>query len=550
MLESVTLKNLALIDNLQAEFGPGLNVITGATGSGKTLLLKGIKLVLGERASYELLSAEADAAVVSAFFQFSPDELPEDLTDQGGELHCRRVLNQNHSSKAYLNGERVRLASLQRLRNEIIDFHGQHDNQNIFKHSYARQAVDLFAGNQKLLYDYQQVYQAKCDLSRKIEGLKNQRSRARGQGELISHQVEELERFAPEENEWELIEEKRREMENHEELHRNLMSCLETLEAPDCSISELINNLQYQLERLTRGDQQFDDWVGELEGMGRQLEELRYQLRSVQEETGFSPDSYERLMDRRGRWMQLARKYNLPVEMLAEHYLKLRNQLDFLKTLDNQIEKLNEQMSGVEQSLVQAAEELSESRRQAAKKLQAEVVERLCSLNLEKAKFEVEILPDDYHSDGQDEVRWLFSSHHSEPLDILQKRVSGGEISRVLLAVKSALAAADKTPILVFDEIDVGISGEEARTVGEVLAELARFHQVICITHLPLVSIFADNHLLVERKDDAQSVNITAKKLQGDDKINELARLLSGDVSSAVSREQALKLLQEAGKDG
>lgn len=244
--------------------------------------------------------------------------------------------------------------------------------------------------------------------------------------------------------------------------------------------------------------------------------------------------------------MELARKHNVPPEQLFQRYESLKRELDELKNRETKIEELEEQLAELRPQLEELGEDLSEERRSSAEQLQEEVSSRLEAMNLEESIFRVEVNEREPGPHGLDRVEWLFASHHSQEPGPLSDRVSGGEISRVLLAVKSALAGADTTPTLVFDEIDAGISGREADSVGQVLSDLSEFHQVICITHLPLVASYADHHIVIEREDTPDRIDVRTRVVEGERRLDELSRLLSGDRESSVSRDQAKELLEES----
>ena len=547
MLESLTVKNLALVDRVEVEFAPGLNVITGPTGAGKTLLIRALKLALGGRADFELLNAPEREGVVSAFFS-----LPEDVAGgstleeyaPAGELQFRRVLKPSRQSSAYLNGERLRLEELREIRRDLMDFHGQHDQQAVFEKDFPRRVLDRFGDYSPVLENYRNIYQDYCDVKKELSELTGPDADFQREMELLGYQLEELDEFEPGESEWEDIEEKRRRLESREEVDRQLREALQILDgenSPADKLGELTNLTAEAAEHF----EELNPWPGELEDIQSRLSELRLRLREEREKLEHSSGEYESLMDRRGNWMKLARKYNVPPENLHAFYREKKQRLQKLQHRGEKIEKLKQRQEKIEQRLQGAAEELRGRRQEAAEELEGEVSRRLQKLNLEEALFRVVVEEAEYNEFGADRVRWLFSSHSSRRPGELADRISGGEISRVLLAIKSALAGADTTISLVFDEIDAGISGEEADSVGLLLSRLARFHQVIVITHLPIVAAHGDHHIRIAREDTEQSVDVRARVLPRQHRLEELSRLLSGNKGSEVSQEQARKLLEE-----
>ncbi|MGM0380356.1 MAG: DNA repair protein RecN [bacterium] len=547
MLQSLTVKNLALVDRVRVDFSEGLNVITGPTGAGKTLLIEALQLALGGRADFELLNDSGARGVVSSFFTLPEEKLAgieNEVVEE--ELQFRRVLKPTRQSEAYLNDERVRLQSLREIRSELIDFHGQHDQQAVFEKDFPRRVLDRYGDYDRYLADYREIYEQYRQVEKKLEELTAPDADYRQELELLQYQLEELEEFSPGEGEWSQIEEKRRRLEAREDIDRQLREAINILdgeESPGGQVDRLIDLVGEAAQHL----EELEPWPGELENMEDRLSELRLRLREEREGLEHSAGEYEDLMNRRGKWLQLARKYNVPPEGLYSYYEKKRQRLDKLENRKENIKKLKEQREKLSPRLEEKGNKLSEQRKKTAEKLSSEVSSRLEKLNLEEAIFRVEVEEKDFGSNGADEVRWLFSSHSSQQPGPLAERISGGEISRVLLAVKSALTGADTTLTLVFDEIDTGISGEEADSVGELLAELARYQQVIVITHLPIVAAHGDRHIQLNRNDTREKVEVNAEVLTGESRLEELSRLLSGDRGSEVSRRQAEKLLNERG---
>lgn len=542
-LQRLKVTNLALIGQLSLEFEPGLNVITGPTGSGKTMLIKALKLALGERADYDLLK-ESDASTVKVEFDWNSERsVPFPGVDDNGTLRFRRKLKQNHTSPAFFNGDRIRLKRLRKNRTDLIDFHGQHDNQAVFEKDFARRVLDRFGDYEDILQEYQSRYRTFSTLEKDLESLQGNEAELKERLELLDYQLSELAEFDPGEEEWSSIEEDRLRLESTEDIERTLKESLEILGGNHSLISRL-DQLRQNLETLENFDPDLDDWSAELNSAGVMAEELRRTLNDYRQKLSGSAQEYERLMKRRSRWLELARKHNVSPDHLYEEYQSLKDQREDIENREQRKAELTDRLEAIEEELYERADELHLRRVESADRLEKAVNDTLRDLNLANAIFEIRVDQNELGETGYDEVRWLFSSHETQQLGPLSSRISGGEISRVLLAIKSALAEADRTPVLVFDEIDTGISGEEASLVGEVLAELASYHQVLCITHLPLVASRADHHIRVSRRDQLEGVSIQADSLEGSSRIDELSRLLSGDQSSDVSREQARELLE------
>lgn len=541
-LERIRISNLAVIDELDVKMKPGLNVLTGPTGSGKTLLIKSLKLALGERADYDLLPEDRDARVEVEFSV--PGDDPPGFADygDGDRMVFVRKMTQNHSSPAHLNGDRIRLKNLRRQRSRLIDFHGQHENQAIFENDFAREVLDRYGDYDDRLAAYREKYSVFSDLEDELETLTGDQAEFEQRLELLEYQVEELDNFEPEAEEWEDIEQNRRRLESAEEIERALADSLDQLEG-EHSIPSRVDQLLDFLSDIVEFDSELEDWIEEINDVRVVFEELRRHLREQHEELSGTGQDYDEIMNRRSRWLELSRKHDVPPENLYNHYREKKDEIETLKNRDQRREEITDRLEDLESELYELAEGIHARRTSTAEELEENVEAVLSQLKLAEAEFRIRVREQQLGSHGFDRVDWLFASHSSQALGPLSSRVSGGEISRVLLAIKSALAEADRTPVLVFDEIDTGISGEEAERVGDVLEELSEYHQVLCITHLPLVASKADNHIRIQRQDLKETVTVSADRLEDESRVDELSRLLSGDQSSTVSREQARDLL-------
>ncbi len=545
MLQHLTVENLALFDEVTASFEPGLNVLTGPTGAGKSLLIRALRLTLGDRADYDLLPAGKEARMAARFR--APDSFvwPEDL-EPDDTILVRRRLTTNQRSVSSLNDHQVRLKTLREHRTRLVDFHGQHEDQAVFQSGFARRMLDRYGDYAEELDDYRSCYRRLREREEKLGSLQGGEASPDERKELLRYQVRELETFDPGEEEWEAIERRRERLESVGAIEEALNESLDRLEG-EAGITRGIAAVEDRLEAVVQFHDELEEWLEELPDLRATLEELRRQLREVREDLPAGQETFEEIMDRRGEWTRLARKHDVQPESLHDRYRSLKDELESLERREKRIEALRDQIEQDRAELRDRAETLRACRRRAAQRLAEDVGERLRRLNLEQSHFEVVVEPrEEPGPHGGDDVEWLFSSHEAHEPGPLRKRVSGGEISRVLLALKTALAEADETPVLVFDEVDAGISGEEAGRMGEVLSELARYHQVICITHLPLVAARADHHLRLSRRDDEDGARIRVDSLDEAGRIDEMSRLLSGDETSEASRRQAEELLGTA----
>jgi len=543
MLERLAVENLALFRKVTASFEPGLNVLTGPTGAGKSLLIRALRLALGERADYDLLPEGREATITARFRCPDAFDWPEDV-EPDETIRLRRRLTTGHRSRSHLNDAEIRLKTLRRHRAGLVDFHGQHEDQAVFQRDFPRRVLDRYGEYGEALSDYRERFGALRDRERELDSLTGEDASLDQREELLRYQVRELEDFEPGEGEWETIEERRERLESAETIERALNESLAFLEGED-GITRRLAGVENRLEEVRGFSGVVAEWSEELPDLRATLEELRRQLREVREDLPAGQQAFEELMDRRGEWTRLARKHDVPPEALHERYRRLKGELENLERREERVAELRDRIEEDRRTLGEQGEALRERRRDAARTLETAVTRRLEQLNLERSRFEVRVEPrEEPGPHGADRIRWMFSSHQAHEPGPLEKRVSGGEISRVLLALKAALADADETPVLVFDEVDAGISGEEAGRMGDVLAELAEYHQVLCITHLPLVAARADHHLRLVRRDEEEGPRIRVESLDESDRIDEMSRLLSGDRQSEASRRQAEELIR------
>lgn len=545
MLEQLSVENLALFREVSTSFEPGLNVLTGPTGAGKSLLIRALRLALGDRADYDLLPDGQEARMVARFH--APDDFDwPDGVEGGDSILFRRRLTASHRSQSYLNDRQVRLAALRERRGQLVDFHGQHEDQAVFQPEFPRRMLDRYGDHVAVLNDYRECHRRLRERQDELDDLTGGDEALNQREELLRYQVRELEEFDPGEGEWEEIESRRERLESMEAIEASLGESLDFLEG-ETGITRGLAAIEDRLETVARFNEDLAEWADELPDLRASLEELRRQLREAREALPAGQEAFEELLDRRGEWTRLARKHDVEPEGLYEHYRALQDELEALERREERIRTLRDRIEEDRKELRDRASRLREHRRETARRLEEAVTERLRQLNLEQSHFEVVVEPrEEPGPHGADRVRWLFSSHEAHEPGPLRKRVSGGEISRVLLALKASLAEADDTPVLVFDEVDAGISGEEAGRMGEVLAELAQYHQVLCITHLPLVAARADHHLRMIRHDDPEGPRIRVESLDEPQRIDEMSRLLSGDETSEASRRQAEELLRTA----
>lgn len=565
MLCRLLVVNYALIDRIEVEFGPGLNIITGETGAGKSILIGALGLVLGMRASPEVVRSREKRCLVEAIIRLCPDHRSLRLLDamgidaDQGELIIRREVVANGRSRSFVNGLAVPLRSLLDLAGALVDMHGQHDHQSLL---FTDRHIDFLDGFAGLESRRESVGAAHRRLSELLERRKNadaEALRARDRRELLEFQVEEIASADPEPDEDERLLHEQSLLTHAERLIETAMHLEALLYQGDDSI----------VDRLGAAEQLLKDAVQMDETLGHQADELAGQRYAIEELARFFADyargvehNPERLAEVTGRLDLLAnlkKKYGGSLQTVLEYREKAEEELAQSERLDRSLAEIEGEIDAARASLADLCAGLSEAREAAARDLARETTDALGDLGIPRAEFQVALIreesPDGWVSlkgrqyragpKGIERVEFHISTNPGEALRPLVKVASGGEVSRIMLALKSVLSQSDPVQVLIFDEIDIGISGRIADVVGRKLKSLSRARQTICITHLPQIARMADNHLAVH-KDESNGRTVTRVIHLGDeDRARELAKLLGGEKISKVTMEHARELLSQ-----
>lgn len=565
MLCRLLVVNYALIDRIEIEFGPGLNIITGETGAGKSILIGALGLVLGMRASPEVVRTREKRCLVEAIIRLRPDHRCLRLLDamgidaEQGELIIRREVAANGRSRSFVNGLSVPLRSLLDLARSLVDLHGQHDHQSLLHTERHIDFLDGFAGLGELRESVGAAHRRLSELLEMRENADAEAQRTRERRELLEFQVEEIASADPEPDEDERLLHEQSLLTHAERLIETAMHLEALLYQGDDSI----------VDRLGAAEQLLKDAVQMDETLGHQADELAGQRYAIEELARFFADyargvehNPERLAEVTGRLDLLAnlkKKYGGSLQTVLEYREKAEEELAQSERLDRSISVIEGDINAARASLEDLCTGLSRAREAAARELSRETTEALGDLGIPRAEFHVALTreesPDGWISldkrryragpNGIERVEFHISTNPGEALRPLVKVASGGEVSRIMLALKSVLSKSDPVLVLIFDEIDIGISGRIADVVGRKLKSLSRARQTICITHLPQIARMADTHLAVH-KDEASGRTVTRVIHLGDeDRARELAKLLGGEKISAVTMEHARELLSQ-----
>jgi DNA repair protein RecN (Recombination protein N) len=560
MLCELRIRNLAVIDEVAVTFSPGLNVLTGETGAGKSILIDALLLVLGARSSEELMRSGAEETVVEA--AFDPDPAPgvrgvleaEGIPAEPGEvLVLRRHLSRDGKSRAYANGRLTSAATLRALAESLVDVHGQHAGQPLLDPRRHGELLDAYGDVGEELLGYRDRFARWQATRREAEKLRlAERDRAE-RLDLLQFQHREIESagLSPGEDQ-ELVAEQAR-LANHERIFAAVEQAYAGLEEADGAALERLAALAAGLREVARLDPRLRDVLDALETGTVHLREAARTLRDYRGGVEFDPQRLDAVQSRLHEIGKLKRKYGATLEEVLAHLDRVRAELAALEQSESRLAAIDAELAGIEGDLTRRAERLSGLRRKAARALQEAVLEELTELGMARAALEVGVAPRPAGEGrlgptGIDEVEFLISPNPGEPLKPLHRIASGGELSRIMLALRVILAAADRTPTLVFDEVDAGIGGSMGETVGRKLVAVSRQRQVLCVTHLPQIASYADRHLVVTKRAAKDETRTTVAALEDSDRPHELARMLGGPGRSGTPLQHAAELLEAAAR--
>ncbi|OAG28681.1 DNA repair protein RecN [Thermodesulfatator autotrophicus] len=537
MLQELRLKNFVLIKEARLSFEPGFVVFTGETGTGKSLLIKSLKLVLGARSSPGLIRPGAKEALIEAVV--SVDEKTQKHLEKFGlepaeELIVRRIITAERS-RAYLNDSPVTLQMLSEIASDLVVIAGQHEYHTLNKPEERLLTVDTFGDLLALRQEYEKAY---LTFREKLENLLSFQEKVKNalkEEDFLRFQLQEIEAVSPVPGEDIEIEEKLKRLKNLARLKDLANNAYSEVEKSFSSISSAKKSLSQALEF----DRNLSPLAERLETLSYELEDLSLELSDYLRSLEIAPDELEALEERLFALKRLMRKYGPTLEDVLSHYEKIKKDLEDISTGEEHLQDLEEEVKQAENRAVELAEELSQKRKQAAGLLSQHVNRFLKELALEGARFRVSFARKELSSTGFDQVDFLVTTHPKAPWRPIAEVASGGELSRFFLAIKAALSKKASAQSLIFDEIDAGVGGMVAHRLGKLLADLATSYQVICVTHLPQIAALARQHFVVEKQIKGDEAFTFIKELNPEERINEMARML-GDPSA---RDVAQKLL-------
>ena len=552
MLNELHIENIAVIERADIRFEPGLNILTGETGAGKSIVIDAIGAVLGERVSRELVRRGAEKALVTAVFDVSGTEdwLRENEIDPEEELILQRRILSDGKSSCRICGNPVTAAQLKELAALLVDIHGQNDGRQLMDERRHMAYLDSFGELQPELEAYRKEYRQYRTLRKELEQLNMDQVEKERLSDSLRYQIAELEHAELKAGEKDSLVARRDLLRNSEKLTEALDEALRLLYANEDNAVSMAENAEYYAGKAAALVPELEGTVASIHEAAFSLSDAAETLRDFRENLDFSPEEYDRLEERISLLNKLERKYSRDEESLIAYLDECREKLDRIEYADERSAKLRRELEEQKKQCRRAAKVLREKRQAAAKELQDRIVRELRELNMPSVRFAVEFAPLEgepgFDSNGADQIRFLMSANAGEELGRISRIASGGELSRIMLAMKNVFAEHDPVATMIFDEIDTGVSGIAAQRVGEKLYSVSRGKQVMCVTHLPQIAAMADSHYLIAKEERDGRTYTDVTKLSRDGQRRELARLHGGDNITATTLASAEEQLEAA----
>ena len=553
MLTELRIRNFAIIESLTLPLAPGFNVLSGETGAGKSIIVGALGLLLGERASADLIRTGADRAVVEGVFDVGEEtEVARLLDDRGIELEEGRVVLRREiavagRTRAWINDTTTTAAALAEIGRALVNLHGQHEAQALLDEESQRAILDAFAGATEQASKVAAAHRSLSDTTREIETLGARRADAERRADYLRHVVREIDEARLREGEDVTLEEEARRLENADELRSSAAGMVSLLDGSDEAVLRALAQVQRTLAHVQKLDPSASRLQELLDGAFYSLEELSRQLSEYEESIDLDPARLAEVQRRRDLLFRLTKKYGPTIADALRVAREARDELSLVDGAGFDLKALEHRRQEARARLAEEARRLTALRTAAAERLSRAVDEVLPDLGMESGRFTVKLTQrDPIQPTGAEDVQYLVALNVGHEARPLAKVASGGELSRVMLALKTILARLDHVPTLVFDEVDAGIGGRVGLQVGETLRRVAQHHQVFAITHLPQIAARAHHHIVVTKgaRSGVTAADVTV--LSADDRVSEIARMLGGDAESEISRAHARELLQTA----
>ena len=552
MLNELHIENIAVIERADISFGKGFNVLTGETGAGKSIVIDSIGAVLGERVSRELVRRGAEKGVVTAVFDLEGCEtwLEDNGFEAEDELILQRRISADGKSSCRICGMPATAAQMKELAQLLVDIHGQNDGRQLMDESRHREYLDRFGALEAELKDYSQAYGTYVEMKKELGSLQMDELEKARLSESLSYQIDELERASLKAGEYDGLCSRRDLLRNSEKLREALDQAIELLDGGDENAVSMLQNAAYYTGKAAAISGELESAAESINSAAYSVTDALETLRDFRDSLDFSPEEYDQLESRIALLNRLERKYGRDEEELITYLAECRNRLDDIQYADERSAKLEKQLKEQALGCRREAKKLSGSRRAAAEKLEKNIVTQLRELNMPSVRFAVEFTPleteEGFDASGADRIRFIMSANAGEELGRISRIASGGELSRIMLAMKNVFAEKDPVSTMIFDEIDTGVSGIAAQRVGEKLFSVSMGKQVMCVTHLPQIAAMADNHYLISKEERNGRTYTDVSRLDREGRKRELARLHGGDNITALTLASAEEQLEAA----
>lgn len=538
MIDHISIKNFAVIENTDVDFEEGLNIITGETGSGKSIAVEAISLALGSRADTSAIRTGADKAVVQLLG-----------TLDGEEVLITREVSASGKNICKLNGEIVTLAQLNAVSRRLADIHGQYDNQSLLNPEYHITLLDMYKSDDSAAVKAQVTafFSEYNETRRQLANLLSQEKENARRQDFYQFEATEIKNVALKPGEDAELEKRIFLLKNSERIFENIEKTYAVLYEESPSATDELGMCLHSLEDISSCSDELRTIAEEFSDIYYRLQDLSGELRNIKESLVFSPEELDRAIARLNTIDALKKKYGPTIEDILEYEQKIRKELSIIENFDEEKTRLQSELSETKKNLIAACSRLTEIRKTSAAELEQRITTELTDLNFKDAKLQISVTPLAAPTEnGMDNVEIMISTNRGEPLKPLVKIASGGEMSRIMLAFKNVISSCDNIPTLIFDEIDAGISGITASIVGRKLKEIARHHQIICITHLPQIAACGDSNYRIYKETDEEKTYTNIQKLSDSGRVEEIARLLGGTTITDTTLASARELIENS----
>ena len=547
MLSLLHIENIAVIERSDISFDRGFNVLTGETGAGKSIVIDAISAVLGERAYRDMIRTGADKASVRAVFTDVPEYpwFAENGVEYDPETIIQREIHLDGKNICRVNGTLVTVSILRKLGIQLINIHGQHDSASLFDEANHLTFLDDFAENVEIRRNYEEKYAAVAELRKQIDSMTMDESEKLRRMEMLKYQIAEIEKAGLEAGEDEALEERRKLLQNAEKLSDAIHTAVDCLYGGDDTdgAAALLSQAERELSRLTRFTDSYDDIRSRITDLMYQVQDAAEELRSARDDLSYSAGELDQIESRLDVIHRLRKKYGATCADILSYLENAKQELDEIEFADDHLERLKSKLNKAEKAAWDAAYILRDNRIAAAEELSKRILSELAQLDMPRVQFSCEFTELELTVNGADAVAFYMSANAGEALKPLSKVASGGELARIMLAMKNVLAEQDQVPTLIFDEVDTGVSGRAAQKVAEKLRSVARNKQVLCVTHLPQIAAMGDTHMLIAKSERDGRTYTTVTPLDHDGRTREVARIIGGASITETTLKSAEEML-------